>query len=71
MEQSDLSTSSSVAVVLMSAGVALFGTFSAYLAAWFIGPKAGEDDKNMAALRVEIASLREPVERDIATRKIG
>ena len=58
-----------VAVVLMSAGVALFGTFSAYLAAWFIGPEEEKDDRNIAALRMEIASLRALVERDIANRQ--
>lgn len=54
-----------VAVVLMSAGVALFGTFSAYLAKWFIGPEVEESsEKELAALRVEITALRTLLERD-------
>ena len=60
-----------VAVVLMSAGVALFGTFSAFLAKWFIGPdvEEGSSDKEVAALRMEVAAIRELLERDIATRR--
>jgi voltage-gated potassium channel len=48
-----------VAIVLMSAGVGLFGTFSAFLAAWFVGE--GRQDSTSAeirALRSEIAELR-------------
>lgn len=53
-----------VAVVLMIAGIALFGTLSAYLAAWFIGAEVDESsEKELAALRLEIASLRELIER--------
>ncbi len=51
-----------VAVVLMSAGVALFGTFSAYLAKWFIGPEVDESsEKELAAIREEIAALRDAI----------
>ncbi len=61
-----------VAVVLMGAGVALFGTFSAYLAAWFIGPEVEESsEKELAALRLEIAALRELIERDLARKATG
>lgn len=54
-----------VATILMAAGVGLFGTFSGFLAAWFIGPKAEGPDAGaeMAALRAEVASLREILER--------
>jgi len=48
-----------VAAILMSAGVALFGTLSAYLAKWFITPEVDESaNREIAALRAEIASLR-------------
>lgn len=58
-----------VAMVLMTAGVALFGTFSAYLAKWFIGPEVEESsDKELAALRVEIATLRKAIEKGMADR---
>jgi voltage-gated potassium channel len=53
-----------VAVILMSAGVALFGTLSAYLAKWFITPEVDQSsDRELAALRAEIASLRAAIER--------
>ena len=52
-----------VAVVLMSAGVALFGTLSAYLAKWFITPEVDQSsDRELAALRAEIAALRVVIE---------
>ena len=52
-----------VAVVLMSAGVALFGTLSAYLAKWFITPEVDQSsDRELAALRDEIAALRVVIE---------
>lgn len=48
-----------IAAVLMSAGVGLFGTFSGYVAAWFIAPaKTGEDSKGKS----EITELREAIE---------
>ena len=50
-----------VAMVLMTAGVGLFGTFSAFLATWFIGEgksTAGE----LAGLREEVAALRRAIE---------
>lgn len=46
-----------VAVLLMSAGVGLFGTFSGFLASWFSGEDEDETTKEIAALRVEIARL--------------
>jgi voltage-gated potassium channel len=53
-----------VAVALMVGGIALFGTLSAYLAAWFIGSGADDSsEKELAALRVEIAALRALIER--------
>lgn len=53
-----------VAVILMSAGVALFGTLSAYLAKWFITPEVDQSsDRELAALRAEIAALRALIER--------
>ncbi len=51
-----------IAAVLMTAGVGLFGAFSAALAAWFIAPADEENDQEIAALRGDIASLRELVE---------
>ena len=51
-----------VAAVLMCAGVGLFGTFSGFLAAWFIGPQAASDEADvkaeLAALRQELVAIR-------------
>jgi voltage-gated potassium channel len=51
-----------VAGILMCAGVGLFGTFSGFLAAWFLDAK-GSGDSEIAALRKEIAALRVAIER--------
>ena len=47
-----------IAVVLMFAGVGLFGTFSGFLASWFIG---GDESKS------EVATLREEI-RELISR---
>jgi len=51
-----------VAALLMSAGVGLFGTFSGFLAAWFLAPAAEAERTDTEGLRKEIAALRESVE---------
>ena len=50
-----------VAILLMTAGVGLFGTFSAFLASWFLGGAAERDREHqeLVALRHEVAQLRE------------
>jgi voltage-gated potassium channel len=54
-----------VATILMCAGVGLFGTFSGFLAAWFIGTPGPQNKTDLgtelAALREEIRALREAV----------
>ena len=53
------------AAILMTAGVGLFGTFSGFLAAWFIGSEAAEESNvssEIRALRTEIADLRKRLE---------
>jgi voltage-gated potassium channel len=51
-----------IAAILMCAGVGLFGTFSGYLAAWFMGPQATSDEPDvkaeLVALRQELAAIR-------------
>jgi voltage-gated potassium channel len=51
-----------VAALLMCAGVGLFGTFSGFLAAWFLGPQAAPEPPDLGAeivaLREEVAALR-------------
>jgi voltage-gated potassium channel len=51
-----------IAVLLMTAGVGLFGAFSATLAAWFIIPEEKANDAEISGLRDEIAALRRAVE---------
>ena len=54
-----------MASIFLTAGVGLFGTFSGFLAAWFIGSGAA-DESNVSAeissLRTEIAALRKMLE---------
>ena len=50
----------SVAVILMCAGVGLFGTFSGFLAAWFIGPNTGASESNKTS---DVNELREEIEK--------
>lgn len=51
-----------VAGLLMSAGVGLFGTFSGFVAAWFLRPAAARETSEMGDLREEVAGLRAAVE---------
>jgi voltage-gated potassium channel len=51
-----------IAAILMTAGVGLFGAFSAALAAWFLAPEDEATDAEIAALRAEIAALRQIIE---------
>ena len=46
-----------LAVILMFAGVGLFGTFSAFLASWFIGGVQADTKSEIDALRQEIRTL--------------
>jgi len=52
-----------VAVILMCAGVGLFGTLSGFLATWFLGHRHDDHESDLAALRKEISALREMIER--------
>jgi len=49
-----------VAAILMCAGVGLFGTFSGFLAAWFLeNPEERDVENQIAELRREIKALRD------------
>ena len=54
-----------VAVVLMVAGVGLFGTLSGFLATWFPAPGRREQESEVAGLRAEIQLLRAALERAV------
>jgi voltage-gated potassium channel len=59
-----------VAVILMCAGVGLFGTFSGFLAAWFLeAPERGTKDEEIVELRKEIQALRSELSRRERSRK--
>lgn len=54
-----------VAILLMIAGVGLFGAFSAALAAWFLIPEGKATEHEIALLREDIAALRRALEKDV------
>jgi voltage-gated potassium channel len=60
-----------IATILMCAGVGLFGTFSGFLAAWFIGSEAADGSSHVSddlrELREEVAALRRTLEQREAT----
>lgn len=47
-----------VAVILMIAGVGLFGTFSGFVAAWFLAPGQVKRESELAALQREVAEIK-------------
>ena len=51
-----------VAVLLMSAGVGLFGAFSGFLASWFVGEDDTSKKNEIAALKEELVRLRAALE---------
>ena len=52
-----------VAALLMAAGIGLFGTFSGFVASWFLRPGQRENDVDIAELRAELRAIRELLER--------
>lgn len=57
-----------VAGLLMITGVGLFGTFSGYVASWFIAPGEKRQESEVSELRTEIAALRVLLERQASAR---
>jgi voltage-gated potassium channel len=51
-----------VGILLMTAGVGLFGTFSGFVATWFLAPTANKSQSEIELLRTEIAELRSLIE---------
>ena len=58
-----------IAVILMSAGVGLFGVFSGYLASWFLSPPEKEELSDLAALKEEVTALRRAIEKGALSTK--
>ncbi len=48
-----------LAAVLMTTGIGLFGTFTAYLASSFLAPEEAVHERELAALREEVRELRD------------
>lgn len=51
-----------VGVVLMIAGVGLFGTFAGYVASWFLAPADRRQRSDLEIVREELAALRNDLE---------
>lgn len=60
-----------VAVVLMTAGVGLFGTLSGAVAGWFVAPSSDRSTTDVAELKASIDQLRAVVERLSHERAAG
>ena len=52
-----------VAVLLMIAGVGMFGTFSGFVAAWFLAPDREEQENEVKELRHELVRVRNLMQR--------
>lgn len=52
-----------IAALLMCAGVGLFGTFSGFLASWFVSPATNDAGAELNALRDEVRQLRQILDR--------
>jgi voltage-gated potassium channel len=58
-----------VATLLMVAGVGLFGTFSGYVASWFLVPTEKRQESEVSELRAEIMALRTLIEQRSEARR--
>jgi voltage-gated potassium channel len=56
-----------IAGLLMIAGVGLFGTFSGYVASWFLASGVDAEKNDLADLRAELVALRQVLERQRST----
>jgi voltage-gated potassium channel len=56
-----------VAVVLMVAGIGLFGAVSGFVASWFVQPAERETESDVQQLRAEVAAIRDLLERQHVT----
>ena len=56
-----------LAATLMIAGVGLFGTFSGFVASWFLAPGAQKRENELESLRKEIADVKQLLKEKITT----
>ena len=49
----------------MTAGVGLFGTFSGFVAAWFLNPSAKQRESEVERLAREIQTLRQTIQENL------
>ncbi len=52
-----------IGALLMTAGVGLFGTFSGFIASWFLAPQNKESRSEIESLRQEVTALRLAIEK--------
>ena len=52
-----------VAIVLMTAGVGLFGTFTAYIASFFLQQKKAEEESRKIEMLAELRAIKEQLDR--------
>lgn len=57
-----------VAAVLMTGGVGLFGTFTGFVASWFLAPGEKQRESEIDGLRRDIAELRDALRQRLADR---
>jgi voltage-gated potassium channel len=57
-----------VAAITMTAGVGLFGTFTAFVASWFLAPSEVEQENELVHIRRQLSSIEEQL-RLLARRK--
>ena len=56
-----------VAALLMTAGVGLFGTFSGFVAAWFLKPAEEQQESEIERIEGELRKIRELLETRLGT----
>ena len=52
-----------IAVLLMAAGVGVFGTLSGLAASWFLSPAAEETESDLTRIEKRLANIQEQMER--------
>ena len=56
---------------LMTIGIGLFGTFTAYVASWFVEPMEAEQEREMELMRKELGEIRRLLSSEARAREVG